>query len=394
MSEPTAGGLFDPLLARGPVAAAVADEAWLAAMLEVEAALARAEAALGLIPAEAADAIGRACRADGFDLAQLGRDTVGSGNPVVPLVEALRVAVGPGAAAHVHHGATSQDIIDSAAMLIAGRATAALLVDLDGAADAAAALADAQRGTMMVARTLLQQAAPTTFGAKAAVWLIGLDAASDRLETVRRDRLAVQLGGPAGTLAALGPAGPAVIVAFAAELGLAEPVGPWHTERTRIADLAGALGTAAGAIAKPALDLVLLAQTEVAEVVDRTPGRGGSSSLAHKRNPIAAVLARAAAAQAPGLVANLLVATGGGEHERAAGAWHAEWRPQNELLRAVGSAAAWLRDALEQVEIDPVRMRANLELSGLFDPTGYLGTADLFVERALAAHATRRGIGR
>jgi 3-carboxy-cis,cis-muconate cycloisomerase len=390
MSEPTTDGLFEPLLARGPVATAVGDRAWLTAMLEVEAALARAEARVGLIPDEVAEAIGRACRADAFDPTEIGRRAVASGNPVLPLVEALRGAVGPAAAAHVHYGATSQDILDSAAMLVAGRASAALLVDLDGAADAAAGLADAQRATVLVARTLLQQAAPTTFGAKAAVWLTGLDAASERLATVRRERLAAQLGGPAGTLATLGPAGPAVVAAFAGELGLAEPVGPWHTERTRIADLAGALGSAAGAIAKPALDLVLLAQTEVAEVVDRTPGRGGSSSLPHKRNPIAAVLARAGAAQAPGLVANLLAAAGSAEQERAAGAWHAEWVPLNELFRAVGSAAAWLRDALEHVELDPVRMRANLELTGLFDDVGYLGTAELFVERALAGHAARR----
>ena len=303
----------------------------------------------------------------------------------------------------------------------------------------------------MAGRTLLQQAVPTTFGAKAAVWLTGLDAAAERLAVVRRERLAVQLGGAAGTLAALGQDGPAVVRLLADELGLGEPVGPWHAERTRIADLAGALGSVAAAIAKAALDLVLLAQTEVGEVSDSTPGRGGSSTMPHKRNPVAAIAARACAAQAPGLVATLLVAAGGGEHERAAGAWHAEWRPLTELLRAVGSAAAWLRDALSNVEIDGARMRANVEASGgrllaervalaltpgigrtaardlvasasaeslatgrslvdvladnaavrerlepaaiaaLLEADTYLGSVDVFVDRALAAHAARRG---
>jgi 3-carboxy-cis,cis-muconate cycloisomerase len=428
-------GLFDGVLARGAVAEAVADGAWLQAMLDVEAALARAEAAVGLVPAQHAEAIGRECRAEHFDVAALGRGAASSGNPVVPLVAALRERVGGAAAREVHRGATSQDVLDSAAMLVAQRALEPLLEDLWGAADAAAALARAHRSTPMPGRTLLQHAVPVTFGLAAAGWLTALGEAAGRLAWLRAERLAVQLGGASGTLAALGHQGPAVLDRLAHELGLAEPVLPWHADRGRIAELAGALGGAAGAVGKAATDLVLLAQTEVAEVGEDCE-RGGSSTMPHKRNPVAAVAARACARQAPGLVATLLACMEH-EHQRAAGAWHAEWRPFAELLRSTGSAAAWLRDGLEQVEPDPAAMRANLDRTGglllaeriarapgvepgdvrsaalesarsarpfaetlaaagvegadaLLDPAGYLGSAELFVDRALVAHAQRR----
>jgi 3-carboxy-cis,cis-muconate cycloisomerase len=382
-------GLFDGVLARGGVRTALDDRAWLAALLEVEAGLARAEARAGVIPEAHAEAIARACRAEGFDIATLGRAAAASGNPVVPLVAALRIAVGGPAAADVHRGATSQDILDTALMLVVGAALVPLLADLDGAADAAARLADAHRATRIAGRTLLQQAVPTTFGATAAGWLVGLDAAAQRLDDVRATRLAVQLGGPAGTLAELGAAGPAVVGFLARDLGLGEPIGPWHAERTRVGELAGALGTAAGALAKPALDVVLLAQTEVAEVREGDPTAGVSSSMAHKHNPIAAIATRACAAQAPGLVATILAASAG-EHQRAAGAWHAEWQPMRSLLTSVGSAAAWLRECLTHLVVDAERMGANI------DPTiAGLDTADVpggttLVDRALEAHAARR----
>ena len=399
MSEPSVtGGLFDGVFARGPVAVQVADAAFVRALLEVEAALARAEARAGLIAPETAETIGRACRPDAFPLDELARAVPATGTPVVALVERIRAVVGEPVARDVHRGATSQDVLDSATMLVASRAIAALLVDLDAASDAAARLAETHRDTPMAARTLMQQAGPTTFGAKAAGWLIGLDAVAERLAATRRDRLAVQLGGPVGTLSALGPAGPLVVGYLAEELGLQEPLAPWHTERTRISDLASALGSAAAAVHKPALDLVLLAQTEVGEATDSTPGRGGSSALPHKRNAIAPVSARACAAQAPGLVATLLAAVGSSEHERGAGAWHAEWHPLGELFRTVGSATAWLRDALEHLDVHPDRMRANLELlaadvPALRDPDANLGSAGMFVDRALAAHLARRASG-
>jgi 3-carboxy-cis,cis-muconate cycloisomerase len=419
-------------------------------MLDVEAALARAEARAGLVPTAAAEAITRACDANAFDVAAIGEAAAQGGNPVIPLVRELTQAVGGEAASHVHRGATSQDILDTAAMLVAHRALAPLLADLVASSDACAALAAAHRATLMAGRTLLQHALPTTFGLKAAGWMDGLDRAGVRLTEVRSRGLAVQLGGAAGTLASLGADGVPVVALLADELGLATPDIPWHTDRTRVADLAAALGGAAGAAAKVAGDFVLLAQTEVGEAREGTPGRGGSSTMPQKRNPIAAVSAVACARQAPGLVA-ILLSSMQQEHERAAGAWHAEWRPFSELLRSTGSAAAWLRDCLEHLEVDAARMRANLELTGgllmaervagtlapalgraaaheavdaaagraisegrpfaevlaatpevsdhldatriasLLDPAGYLGSADAFVDRALERHAELSG---
>jgi 3-carboxy-cis,cis-muconate cycloisomerase len=436
------------MLARGGVRAEVDDRAWLQAMLDAEAALARGEARAGLIPGEHADAIARACRAAEFDPAEIGRDAANTANPVVPLVRALSAAVGGAAAGDVHRGATSQDILDTAAMLVTSRALRPLLEDLSAASDAAAELARTHRDTAMAGRTLLQQALPTTFGMKAAGWMTGLDDAAARLRAVRDGRLATQLGGGAGTLASLGDDGVLVLALFAEELGLREPIVPWHTARGRIADLAGALGEAAGAAGKPALDVALLAQTEIAEIREGTPGRGGSSTLPHKRNPVAAVSAVACAKQAPGLVSTLLAGMLQ-EHERAAGGWQSEWLPLTRLLETVGSAAAWARDCLEHLDVDSERMRANLdltdglllaeristalapdlgrgpayqlvervsaeavssgrrfsdvlaatpeiadhlppgELAGLLDPTTYLGSVGAFVDRALRAHGAQ-----
>ncbi len=347
------GGLFDAVLSRGPVAVEVGDAAWLHALLEVEAALACAGASAGLVPAGAAEAIGRACSRT-YDVAALGRAAAASGNPVVPLVRAIEVAAGD-AGRYVHLGATSQDVLDTAMVLVARRASTALEADLAGAAAAAAGLARRHRDDPVAGRTLLQQAVPTTFGLTVAGWLVGLDGAADRLAAVRVG-LPVQLGGAVGTLSALSGQGLAVRAALAAELHLVDPVLAWHTVRLPVADLAGALGTAAGVIGKVALDLVLLAQTEVGEVAEGVAGRGGSSTMPHKRNPVAAVSARAGALRAPGLVASLLGSMHQ-EHERAAGAWQAEWQALSDLLRCTGSAAAWLRDALEHLEVDPVRMR-------------------------------------
>jgi 3-carboxy-cis,cis-muconate cycloisomerase len=444
MSE---GGLFGGILGRGRVAAEVSDRAWLQAMLDVEAALARAQAAAGVVDAAHAELIAAACDAGRYDLDALGAEAAASATPVVALVRALRAQVGGDAAGDVHRGATSQDVLDSAAMLVARRATEPLLDDLAAAAGAAARLADEHRATPMPGRTLLQQAVPITFGLKAAGWLVAVDEASARLRAVREARLAAQLGGAAGTLAGLGDAGLDVLARFAGELGLAEPVLPWHTDRTRIADLAGALAGACGVAAKVARDVTLLAQTEVDEVREGGDDRGGSSAMPHKRNPVAAVSTLAAARQAPGLTATLLAAMEQ-EHERAAGAWQSEWRALSELLRATGSAAAWLRDMLERLEVDPERMRANIDERGLaerlaaalapalgpeaahdvvreavadatasgrplaelvaehpgarehlsaadarrlLDPATYLGAAEALVERALRAHRELRG---
>jgi 3-carboxy-cis,cis-muconate cycloisomerase len=354
--------LFDGVLARGPVRDAVADAAWLRAMVEVEVALARSLSRAGLARAEEVAAIERAT-AEPFDSASIGREAADAGTPVLPLVRAIQDRLGEPAASLVHRGATSQDILDSAAMLVSRRALDLIATDLVAAADAAADLARAHRDTPIAGRTLLQQAVPTSFGLKAAGWMSGLDAALTRLQEIAEHRLAVQLGGAAGTRATLGDAGTEVARLLADELGLARAPLPWHTERSRIGELAGGLGVAAGAIGKPALDVVLLAQTEVGEVREGVAGRGASSAMPHKRNPVGAVAALAAARVAPGLVATLL-ASAVQPHERAAGEWHAEWRPLAELLRTVGSGAAWLRDCLEHLEIDEARMLENLDRHG------------------------------
>lgn len=359
----SAGGLFDGVLGAGRVRAATGDHAWVRAMLDAEAALALAAADAGLSDPADARAVADACATLEVDIAALGRDAAATGNPVVPLVALLRAAVPGDAAALVHRGATSQDIVDTAAMLVAQRALGPLLDDLAAVTGRCASLAEEHRGTLVAGRTLLQQALPTTFGLVAATWLTGIDAARRRLGEVRRHRLAAQLGGAAGTLAAYpAEASGSLVAAYGRRLGLTEPEVPWHTERTRIADLATALGTVAGAAGKVARDVTLHAQTEVGELTEAGPG-GGSSALPHKRNPIHAVSAAAAAATTPGLVASLLAAMPQ-EHQRAAGAWHAEWLPLRELLVATGSAVHQLRRCLDALHVDAGRMRANLDLTG------------------------------
>jgi len=377
---------FAPIFVPAAVRGAVSDGAWLAAMLETESALARAEASAGVIPADAAAAIAAACDPAGFDVEAVCADGRAVGNPAEPLVRALRERVGGEAAGFVHYGATSQDVVDTAAMLVSRAAVGAIDEELDGVATACARLAAEHRSTPMAARTLLQQAVPTTFGAKAAGWTVDVVGARDRLRAVP---FQAQLGGAAGTLAPLGERGLAVLGAFAAELRLAEPVVPWHTHRGSLATLGGALDAAAAACAKIGLDVVLLAQTEVGEVAE-APG-GGSSTLPHKRNPIRAVRARACAAL---VHANAGLLGGGGnehEHERAAGAWHAEWTALTEALAHAGGAAAAARECLEGLEVFPERMRANMSAAlyaerdafGL-DDDAYLGSAEAFVDRALA----------
>jgi 3-carboxy-cis,cis-muconate cycloisomerase len=363
-------------------------------MLEVEAALARVEASAGMISVADAAAVERACAALELDVESILVEAANTGTPVVPLVTRLRAA----GADRAHRGATSQDIVDTATMLVVRESLDIVLENVGAASESCARLAREHRGTLMVGRTLLQAAVPTTLGLKAAGWMNGLDEAAGGLVEVRTHRLAVQLGGAAGTLAAFGDHGPAVVHALAAELGLAEPVVPWHTQRTRIGELAGALGVTAGAVAKPARDVVLLAQSEVGEVREGVSGRGGSSTLPHKQNPVAAVSALAAAQQAPGLVATLLGSMPQ-EHERAAGAWQAEWPALRTLLICVGTAARWLADSLGNLVIDTAAMAANVEKAGpslvsesggaVSDPRDYLGSAGLLVDRALAAHAAR-----
>ena len=325
-------------------------------MLDAEAALARALESAGQAPPGAGAAVTAAARAADFDAGEIGRQAALTGNPVPALVRALSARVEPGVRAAVHAGATSQDIIDTAMMLLARRALRVIEGDLAAAAGAAAGLARQHAGTVMAGRTLLQQAVPVTFGLVAAGWLTAIDEARLRLAEVGSGRLAAQFGGAAGTLASLGEAGPAVAAAFAAEVGLAQPVLPWHTDRLRLVELAAALAGACAATGKVAKDVTLLAQSEVAEVAEGDAGgqAGGSSAMPHKRNPVAAVLVLGSTRRAPYLLASLTAAAEH-EHQRAAGAWHAEWEPLADLLRLTGSAAAWAAAMLSGLRVDAAR---------------------------------------
>ncbi|WP_327371353.1 3-carboxy-cis,cis-muconate cycloisomerase [Streptomyces sp. NBC_01217] len=375
-------GLLAPGRAGSPAETATGDSAFLQAMLDAEAALTRAQSSCGLAPAEAGRAVtAAAADASRFDMRDMALRARAGGNPVIALAADLAAAVEPDVRPYVHRGATSQDILDTAAMLVATRTLAPVLDDLARAADAVARLAAAHRNTPMAGRTLTQHAVPTTFGLKAAGWRALVLDARDRLSAVRQS-LPAQLGGAAGTLAVFGafestgePApgaetdaedtdgdtpGLALLQAFANELALAEPLLPWHTLRTPVADLAGALAFTAGALGKMAADVLTLSRTEIGEV---TEGQlGGSSTMPQKSNPVRATLIAAAARRAPGLAATLygsLVA----EDERPAGAWHAEWEPLRELLRLVGGAAHDAAELTEGLRVVPYAMRENLQLT-------------------------------
>ena len=441
----TAGELFGLVVTTDALASATSDRAWLLAMLRFEAALARAEADLGVVPGDAAQDIERCCYEAWDDLtpAALGRRGRLSGNPAVPFVAELRSRLPAGSARWAHFGATSQDVLDSALMLVAREVLDIVLADLGRLATAAAGLAERHRRDVLPARTLLQHAAPTTFGVKAAGWLVAALEAAEALGRLRRERLSVQLGGPAGTLAALGPRGPGVVEELARGLGLHAPVLPWHTNRLRVVELAGALTASAGVAAKVALDVALLMQTEVSEAFEpAAPGRGGSSSLPQKRNPAMASTVTAAWRQAQG-AASVVVGAMAQEHERAAGAWQAEHQAFSLLARSAGGAVAVAADILTGLEVDTARMEADVGLTrglllaervtlalsahlpepdarriveeasrqaavsgtdlegelkldpqvagalskmadDVFDPAGWVGLADVFVERALA----------
>jgi 3-carboxy-cis,cis-muconate cycloisomerase len=333
--------LFAGTYARGGAAEAVSDQAWVQAMLDVE-------AALGGPQRSAAE----------LDVAQLGREGAEHASPAVPLAHQFR---------ETHAGATSQDILDTAMMLVAKRASGPILEDARAAAEAAAGLAERHRSTAVMGRTLLQDALPTSFGLKAAGWMVAIDEGCEALASVP---LAVQMGGP------VGQRDPAVASGVARRLGLAEPVVPWHTDRVRPARLAAALGLLAGAFGKVARDVTL--STGVREGV---PGRGRSSALPHKRNPVAAVSVLACTRRVPGLVATMLACMEQ-EHERAAGAWQAEWGTVTDLLRLTGSAAAWARDLLEHLEVDAAAMGA----AAGDDPD--LGASAELIDRALESHRT------
>jgi 3-carboxy-cis,cis-muconate cycloisomerase len=442
-------GLTGALFVDAGMAAALSDRSWLEGMLLFEAALARAEAECGVIPARAAELIAMCCDASQFDLGELGRRTTLAGNPAIPLVAMLTDLVrnrDPDAAEFVHFGATSQDVIDTALGLILEDATVIVLDRLAASCHALAGLARQHRRTPMVGRTLLQHALPISFGHKCALWLDGLLMSHDNL--MSRTANWLQFGGAAGTLASLGDKADAVHAALGAQplrqrrgaaKAFAQPPFAWHSNRSHLQLVACQFGILAQSMGKIARDIVLMMQTEVAEVFEAAaPGKGGSSTLPHKRNPVQTTAILAAATRAPGLVATLLSA-GVHEHERAAGNWHAEWDTLRELVALVGTAALHLQELLTGLDVNSDRMRQNLDmtqglilservvfalaptigkakakslieqackqaiaekrhlkdvLSGLaeardidletlFDPASYLGTSDLVIDRVL-----------
>jgi 3-carboxy-cis,cis-muconate cycloisomerase len=359
--------LLAPMLSSAAMRAVCDDVAYLQYMLDFEAALARAEAATGVIPASAAGGIGKACKASGFDLAGLAEAATRSGNLAIPLVKALTAEVAradPEAARYVHWGATSQDVIDTATMLTLRAAIDALESDVDRALAGFAKLARVHRDTPMVARSWLQHALPMPFGLKLAEYAAALHRSRTRLQRLRREGLALQFGGAAGTLAALGDKGMLVAEKLAQELKLPLPEAPWHTHRDRIAEAASVLAILAGSCGKIARDVSLLMQTDVAEAFEPSgEGRGGSSTMPHKRNPVAAATALAAATMAPNLAATIFAAQVQ-DHERSAGLWHAEWPTLPTLLLVTSGALAAIVDIAEGLEVDVARMRANLDATG------------------------------
>jgi 3-carboxy-cis,cis-muconate cycloisomerase len=340
--------------------------AHLQAMLEVEAALAEAEASLNIIPEDAARAIRAAARSDLYDIAALEAAAERAGNPAIPLVRELTgrvAATDVQASRYVHWGATSQDVIDTAMVLQLREAVPAVIADLGRAADAAAAHARRHAATIMAGRTWLQQATPITFGLKAAGWVDALDRTASSLRHALAGALMLQFGGASGTLAALGEHGPAVTAAVAARLGLGVPAIPWHAHRDRFAALACAMGVTTGTAGKIARDLALMAQTEIAEAHEPSGAGGGSSTMPQKQNPVRAGIAIAAAVRVPGLVATMLSAMPQ-EHERGIGGWQAEWDTLPDIVALAGDAARALAGALEDLVVEPERMRHNLDATG------------------------------
>nr|WP_232005539.1 3-carboxy-cis,cis-muconate cycloisomerase [Pseudomonas mendocina] len=335
-------------------------------MLDFEAALARAEARVGVIPAEAVAPIEAACKAELYDYPALALAIATAGNSAIPLVKALgkRIAAeSPEAERYVHLGATSQDAMDSGLVLQLRAAIGLLESDLAKLADALAAQAERHIDTPLAGRTWLQQATPVTLGMKLAGVLGAVTRHRQRLAELKPRLLCLQFGGASGSLAALGEAGWAVSGALAQELQLNLPEQPWHTQRDRLVEFASLLGMISGSLGKLGRDLSLLMQTEAGEVFEpAAPGKGGSSTMPHKRNPVSAAVLIGAATRAPGLVATMLAAMPQ-EHERSLGLWHAEWETLPELCCLVSGALQQALLVVPGLEVDAARMRTNLELT-------------------------------
>ncbi len=445
--------LLDPLFRSQAVEKVFSNRATLQAMLDFEAALARAEARAGFIPASAAPAIEAKCRAELYDMTVLARAAASAGNLAIPLVKQLTLLVAKkekDAARYVHWGATSQDVIDTGRVLQLRQALVLISSELDLLAAVLGELAHKNRATLIVARTWMQQALPTTFGLKAAGWLDAIDRHRVRIAETQERCLMLQFGGAVGTMAALGDRGLDVATNLAKELQLTLPDVPWHSQRDRMAEIATTLGLFCGTLGKIARDISLHTQTEIGEVFEPSAdGRGSSSTMPHKRNPVTSAVVLSAAARVPPLVSTMLAAMIQ-EQERGLGGWHAEWETLPDIVRLTAGALHHLTTTVSELELDPERMRQNLdvthglifaeavamalaekmpraeaheivqlackraqttrrdlrsvlaqdaivkvnlsdaELDRLFTPANYLGVADQFIDRVLASSTEQR----
>jgi 3-carboxy-cis,cis-muconate cycloisomerase len=357
--------LYDELFCYSALEQILSDESRLSAMLRFEAGLAVAEARTGVIPARSAQKIVDQCRAENFDLATIAKEAATAGNIAIPLAKMLTEAVArldKDAARFVHWGATSQDVIDTGFILQLRDALQLVEKDLEQLSGALTTLAVTHRGTVVVGRTLMQQALPTTFGFIVAGWLDAILRHRRRLHEIRPRVLSLQFGGAVGTLAALRGDGPEVARALASELQLTLPSAPWHAQRDRLAEVATFLGVLTGTLGKIARDISLHAQTEIAELAEPAgAGRGGSSTMPHKRNPVTCSVVLAAATRVPGLVSSILSAMPQ-EQQRGLGGWHAEWETMPEIVRVAGGALHHLAGMIPQLEVNQERMRQNLEV--------------------------------
>lgn len=358
--------LFDDLFRSAPLANIFSDVELVQSMLHFEGALARAESLVGIFPGPAAHAITAKCRAELFDLKEIAVEADLSGNLAIPLIKELTTLVAKEdkeASRFVHWGATSQDVIDTATVLQLRRAFELIDQDFRSLTSTLTSLAEAHRLTPTVARTWMQQALPSTFGFVAAGWLDAILRSQERLNEIRPRVFTLQFGGAVGTLAALGEHGPSVSAALANDLHLALPAVPWHTHRDRLAEVATALGLCCGTLAKIARDISLLSQTEIAELSEpAVEGRGVSSSMPHKRNPLVCAVVLAAGLRVPPLVSTMLSSMIQ-EEARGLGGWHAEWETLPQIVTLTGGALHHLAKVLHDLQLYPVRMRENLELT-------------------------------
>ncbi|MEG2795739.1 MAG: 3-carboxy-cis,cis-muconate cycloisomerase [Pseudomonas sp.] len=366
MTQRPGDQLFDAYFTARDMREVFCDQGRVQAMLDVEAALARAEARVGLIPASAVAPIENACRADLYDFAALGEAIATAGNSAIPLVKALGkqiAATDAEAERYVHLGATSQDVMDTGLVLQLRQALDLIESDLAQLADSLAAQAQRHAATPMAGRTWLQHATPVTLGMKIAGWLGAVTRSRQRLRELKPRLLVLQFGGASGTLAALGEQALPIAQALAEELQLTLPEQPWHTQRDRVVEFGAVLGLIAGSLGKLGRDISLLMQTEAAEVFEPSaPGKGGSSTMPHKRNPVGAAVLIGAATRVPGLVSTLFSAMPQ-EHERSLGLWHAEWETLPQICCLVSGSLQQARLLAEGLEVDAARMARNLDLT-------------------------------